>query len=1169
MRVEKIELIGFKSFSDKTVLDFHPGITAIVGPNGCGKSNVVDAVKWVLGEQSAKSLRGKHMEDVIFTGSASKKPKGMAEVTLVISGVSNGSSPNAAAQISVTRRLYRSGESEYLMNKVQCRLKDIKDVLLDTGLEVKTYSILEQGRMDEIILSKPEDRRFLIEEVAGVMKYKVRRAEAIHKLESAQQNLQRLQDIITEVKRQINSIDRHAKKAERYKKLFEEIKGIELRVANRDVNSLSSELISLTSQEESLISKEAEFNSNMHSAEALIEQKKVTYLDNEKALTEIQTRFFTLEKELTEGEGKIALLKSDCENLKERIQRIDARNEELIAETGNINIQIQEAEDSLLKINTEISGFEQVLDDRNNTFAGLNNEITELEQSIDGTRRRLFNKAEDVSNIRNEISNILSIIEGLERKEARSIEEIESLKGGLSAIDVLINETRDRHINLDSGLKDKAENKERLLNEVTAKRTELSGLEENLYRDREELAAINSRLQSLMEIDKGKREDINGDIKVLCQVADMFECTPEYETAIEAALGEKLSALVVDDNNEIKKALRFIKENKIERSSFIPVEAVSIIEHSPSYNPSHSGVIGSAANFVKVKEGFEKTASLLLSNMVIVNDIETAFALWQDRAGSEHILFVTPEGEVFEPSGIVVAGTEKGVLRIKREIKEIGQAIEGKKDDIASTENKIADVRGSIASLDNEIAIISDEILSSQKEEHEVQVKIQSLEDERTRETKKLEYLSLELEADRKEKEAAKQTLDEKNSSSKSLEEEKQAIEDEIKNTQNTIADKKNALETMRIELTDIRLSITALREKIDSLLREKERLISSISDIENKKAGMQKERVEIENLIVQKENEIKIKEEFLQSSVITVADLQAKISGLREILEAKAAELSLLEKQQKTYILELEAVRKELTSVEIKKTEASMRLQHIKEDIRKSYGIEVEPSPEPSIDEALSEDELRLPELRDKLQEIGPVNLGTLEEFEELKARHEFLTRQQDDLIQSIATVQDTISKINTTTKKRLSEAFEALNEKFKEVFTILFGKGRAELLLTSEDILEAGIEIVAQPPGKKLQNLIALSGGERALTALSLLFAGFMIKPTPLCILDEADAPLDESNTDRFSNMLSGLAKNIQFITVTHNRRTMEAADYIYGVTMEEPGASKVISMHMAEAV
>ncbi len=1175
MRIERIELIGFKSFYDKTVFGFHPGITAIVGPNGCGKSNVVDSFKWVLGEQSAKSLRGDSMEDVIFAGSASKKPKGLAEVTLVISGVNNGNSPESS-EIMVTRRLYRSGESEYLMNKVPCRLKDIRNVFLDTGLELKTYSILEQGRIDAILNSKPQERRFLIEEVAGVMKYNVRKAEALQKLESSQLNLQRLQDIISEVKRQINSIERYAKRAEKYKQLFDEIKKIEIKIAIRDAALLGSELKDISELENALKLRETEFSTNIHASDVLIEEKKLLCTEKEKELAEVQRKLNSAERELIEEEGRISLLKSDCKNLKDRLERLHIRDSELAGSKENITARIKDAEQKNKEMEIELSNIENVLSSQKESFSSLEKEIVDLEQRLDAERRHIFNKAEEVSALKNEINNLSLMKENLEKKEKRDSEDINFIRDEMTSLAASLKAVEDEYRNLDALLNEKYALREGLLDDINKKKERLAEQEKNLYREREDLAALTSRAESLKEMDAGIKTAVSDKIKILCQVADIFEPIPEYEAAIEAALGEKLNVSVVDNHQEIQEALEFIKEQKIDRSGFLPVNSSPVLRPLSAASDLPEGVLGKAINFVKVKEGFEDIAALLLNGVIVVKNLSAAFDIWHkyfDAPSADYKLkyLATLDGEVLERSGIVFGGTEKSILKIKREIRELGKSIESKKAYVSDTEVEVSSLKSDMASLEENLTVLNGEISQAEKSHHEQQIKIANFQEEYSRQQKKTEFLSIELEELKRERDDIQQVLIKKTENCSILEDEKHAIEDEMEKIQNELGEKKTVLETLRSELTGIMLSRTAIKEKNDSLLREHERLNSELLDIDRKKEEMAKERLDIEADIGHKDNEIAQKEDSLKSFVVAITELQGEASRLREILEAKTAELSLIEKQQKVNMEELTSVRKNLAQAEVKKTELTLKLTHLKEDFKKTYSLDLDSmAVEHNVPEPLMpEEEERLQELKEKLQAIGPVNLGTLEELEELKTRYDFLTKQQEDLLQSITSLQETITRINSTTRIRLSEAFEALSAKFKEVFSMLFGRGRAELILTEESILDAGIEIVAQPPGKKLQNLMLLSGGEKALTAISLLFAGFMIKPTPLCLLDEVDAPLDESNTDRFTSLLTELAKNIQFITITHNRRTMEVADYIYGITMEEPGISKVVSMHMAEIV
>ena len=1174
MRIERVEVNGFKSFADKTTFNLHPGMTGIVGPNGCGKSNIVDAFKWVLGEQSAKSLRGSNMSDVIFAGSATKKTKGMAEVTLVLTDIikknpegDEGGGQDKTMKVSVTRRLYRSGESEYMMNKVPCRLKDIKNMFLDTGLELKAYSILEQGKIGDIINSKPIDRRFLIEEVAGVMKYKVRKHEATNKLESSKANLQRIQDIIAEVKRQINTVDRHARKAERYKKLFDEIKDIELRISKRDFKALQEDITGLVSSEVSLKSREAEVSANVHSQEALIEEKKRLCVENEKQLGEIRLNLYSLERETTEDEGKIALLKSDCDNLRERFNGLIRQDNNLTIENETASDSIKEIEESRAGMQEEFTSLGNTINEKNVTFAEAEKGIVELEEGLEAQRKSLFSKAEEISGIKNEINHISLNIENLSRKTDKSSDDINTLKNNLTSLDTTIEQTENELHRFESELQESRNKKGYLSNRLKDKKNDLSAKEHSLYSEREGIAGMNSKLESLKELEQSQRSSLDESIKMKCQVSDIFDAPAEYETAIEAILGDKLGAAVVEDQGEITRALKVIKEQKTKRSGFITVNLSKNVSPGSS-GIDGSGVIGEAAKFITVKEGFGEIALSLLNDVYLVDSLDTAFSLWTKHTddNGKALYFVTLDGEVLEPSGMVFGGSDKGVLKIKRLIKGLEKDISEKRSIVSGLEKLVASTKDEIITLENDIISIDGVISGKEKYFHEMNVKLSGMKEENERLKKKHEFITIEITDDTREKENLTAALEEKKKRCALLEDEKLKIEEDIASVQRGISSGKAALESMRTGLTEIQLELTSMREKLSATNREIERLNIVIAEIETKKAEMSAERTNIQEAIVRKEQEVVDKQEALKTKIFSAGELQAEASKLNEILEAKKAELEIMEKQQKTLASELETIRTELSHVEMKKMEQSMKVTYLKEDIHKTYSVEIDTL---EIDDTVStEDEEKLPLLKEKMQRIGPVSMGTLDEYEELKTRYEFLTNQRDDLLNSIDALEETIRKINKTSKKRLEEAFESLNEKFKEVFSILFGKGKAELQLTEGSILDAGIDIVAQPPGKRLQNIMLLSGGEKALTAISILFAGFMIKPTPMCLLDEVDAPLDESNTDRFIDLLKTLSEKIQFITITHNRRTMEAADYLYGITMEEPGSSKVISMHLAEA-
>jgi chromosome segregation protein len=908
---------------------------------------------------------------------------------------------------------------------------------------------------------------------------------------------------------------------------------------------------------------------NVHAGDALIQDKKQLCLEHEKSLGEIRSNLYALEREATEDEGKIALLKNDCSNLRERFVALAAQHSELDRRKESTSLALDEVRASEEEMASEFSTLESILEQRDSSFSAVEQEILGLERDLEDQRRNLFNKSEEISTVRNEINNISLSIESIHRKAEKSSQDISSLNDSLSSLQTALEQAREEHARFESGLGETLKRKDDLAVRLKAKREELTAQEETLYREREELAAIGSKLESLKEMDPEQLRFPDGKIKTICQVADILNTPPEYETAIEAILGDKLRADIVEDQDEITKALQFIREQGEKRSGFIPVNPFNRPDSGPSFQDV-DGVIGGALRFVSAKEGYENVARAILNDVVLVDNLGTALALRENiltETEGKVPYFITLDGEVIEPGGMVFGGTDKGVLKLKRKIKEIETGISNKKAIISDVEKAVGALKETIVSTENEIISVDGEISSQEKYCHVLNVKMENLKEENVRLNKKHEYISIEITGDHKEKEDLSAVLAEKQDTRKTLEQEKLNTEERIKTVQDILYGKRESLEVMRTELTEIKLNLASSREKMASVRRETARLNETLQEIDRKKDDIVNERQSIETGISSREQEITEKETILKSKIVLVSELQGEASKVGEVLEAKTAELELMEKRQKELAAGLERLHSELSHLEMKKMESSMKLNYLHDDVLKTYSVEI--SSEDIPDSVEPEEEDSLPGLKEKLQAIGPVSLGTLDEYEELKSRFEFLSKQRDDLLESIKALEDTIQKINRTTRKRLEDAFEALNEKFKEVFTTLFGKGKAELQLTEGSILDAGVEIIAQPPGKKLQSLMLLSGGEKALTALALLFAGFMIKPTPLCLLDEVDAPLDESNTDRFIKLLTEMAKGIQFITITHNRRTMEAADYLYGITMEEPGSSKTVSMHLAEAV
>jgi len=1171
MRIEKIELTGFKSFADRTVFNLHPGITCIVGPNGCGKSNIVDAFRWVLGEQSAKSLRGEKMEEVIFNGSAQKKQKGMSEVTLVLSGMNvpaqpgeadRGNGSGQADTMSVTRRLYRSGESEYMINKTSCRLKDIKDIFLDTGLDFRSYSILEQGRIGEILNSKPIDRRFIIEEVAGVMKYKVRKAEALSKLEASRANLLRINDIVVEVKKQINILDRLAKKAERYKKLSAEMHAIELKIERLEFQGIRDANQAVGEEYNVLKDKDAVMAAEITGAENRTQSRRIELLEREKALEVIQKDFQQKEREIAEIERTIAVSRNDISNLGDYRTRLLTQVEENDRRVIEISQLTEELKLSSQQIASEMEAHAELLHQKTEAFRAVEEALSEQEEQIEERRRDVFRVSEEISRLRNELSRQHAAFENHERRESNAIQEsadsrkvLAGIESSISSVEAIIIGSNNENLLL-------KEKHGILTAELSLARTRLEELLASLSAVREEIASLQSRLESLRELvfDTPTKELLASrtDIRLLASVSDVIEVEAAYEKAVEAALYEKADMLILDSEQSIENAVLSVKGAGTGRTAFMPLNPQPV-QSGPEVP---EGVIR-ALDVVKVKEGFDAVAGNLLNTILITGDIKSAFAATHATGGACTI--VTIEGEVIEPTGAVIVGEGKGIFRRKREIREIEDLLETRKTVLAGLSDDIQAVQNGIAEKEAAVKDVETAVHNLEKEISLSRLTVENHAEEKERINRKLSYLTLEAEEAVREKTSLKEVITGTEEKVRTHEARKTEIESETSQLQEAIAARKAEIEDHRAEVTEIRLLTASNREKLESVKKEIDTSFKTIEDLKNKRDEILNEKNTVDTRIAQREAEVLEHDARLRRLVADADLLRVDISGKKEKIDQENAELFTIEQGLRDLRHEHSAILHRISELDVLRAEHKMRLENIAANVRTNFGVEIEDLP---VEEVSSEEQERLTDLRTKLQEMGPVNLGTLEEYEELTTRYEFMTRQQEDLYKSIAELEEAISKINSTTRKKLRDAYETLNAKFAEIFVTLFGGGRAELVLTDEsNILETGIEIVAQPPGKKLQNIHLLSGGEKALTALSIQFASFLIKPTPLCILDEADAPLDESNTERYSRMLQDLASHTQFIVVTHNRTTMSVGQHLYGITMEEAGVSKVISMQLEE--
>lgn len=1183
MRIKQIELIGFKSFSEKTVFPLHAGITCIVGPNGCGKSNVVDAFRWVLGEQSAKSLRGEKMEEVIFQGSAAKKQKGMAEVTLILcqskrtlqkdlSENGNGSEGAVSDEIFVTRRLYRSGESEYLLNKRQCRLKDIRDIFLDTGLDVKSYSILDQGRIGEIINAKPQDRRFLIEEVAGVMKYKARKAEALSKLESSKHNLQRINDIVYEVKRQINSLDRLVKKAERYKRLIEELKILELRIAKKEHVQLGDTLNSLLSKIDNLKESDSLKRGELSTLENLIETRRLKLVDKEQTVLSLERSLLEKEKKISDSEKRIAVLKTQIENKKSDIARLRAQQEERATKKEALLAKIAEINTAEASLLSDIENISTEFNEKKDRIADIEMTISEKESSIEHKRKEMFSISEDLSNKKNELHRFQSSLETLKYRESVSIRDMESIKRAIADTENAIMEAEstaktktDEKLNL-------AAEKETLTYEIAQLKEQLESEKALLSKEREDLASNIARFDSLKEmiVDKSLMDFISEgqDFWVL---SDMIAANKDYEIAIEAALSEKINSLIINNTADIFSVVKIIKEKNLSRTAMLYTGIMNQNNNSELQPLNSELVIGKASDFVTIENSeAQKIAGRIFENIYIVKDIHAALEILRSdlHALNSEFILVTLNGEVLSSNGWLFAGNGKDILKRKREIKELQKTIASQQAAIKDLEDRANALSDDLASKKESLKSKEDSIVEIEKEISLINHSLRNQQDGHERNMRRLSFLKTESSTISHEIESIGNFIQIKTDDMNALQHQKTEIEKSITSMQESLSSIKAEHEEARSHITDLKLTLTSYKEKIEAMQRERNSINYAITELADKKEQAIRELQEFEEKINESLAELQMLDAEIKSTVVEADNMRTERARIRDEISFESQELLSKGNILKDIRTEIDEISKKLSELSANAVENRLKIENIEKLIFQRYGLDIKAVQIELEGFDTTEDEERINNLNEKIRELGPVNLGTIEEYEELKTRYDFLIKQQEDLTMSIAELEEAISRINSTTRRKLKEAYDSLRIKFSDVFSTLFGGGKADIILTDEDnLLESGIDIIAQPPGKKLQNINLLSGGEKALASLALLFAGFLIKPSPLCILDEADAPLDESNTVRFAQMIKTLSTETQFIIITHNKTTMEVADYLYGITMEDPGSSKIISLQFAD--
>ena len=1184
MRLKRLEMLGFKSFAQKTVIELPAGITAVVGPNGCGKSNIVDALRWAMGEQSARHLRGHQMEDVVFNGSDSLPATGMGEVSLTFDN-EDGRGPaeyGNFSEIMVTRRLFRSGESEYAINKIPCRLKDVVELFLGTGVGSKAYSIVEQGRVDELVNSKPEERRALIEEAAGTSKYKSRKVVAERKVERTQQNLLRVSDIVREIERQIRSMELQAKKAERFRALRAELKEKDLAYTALQCETLKQEMARYDAQLAEVENRLAEYLSSLHAKEAESEEVRLSLMELEKEIGAQQENVYEHKARLQAEEQRIDFYKKDLSQLDQTETETDAALLQLEYKLKSVADEIDELSKAKESF-AQLSLFEETfLKDKESDLATLGLRIQGLQADIDGEKAALIEAANQIAYLHNDATAKEARRAEINRELTRSAGEH---AGALNALELCAQKRQGAQTAL-GGLLEQARERGLETAQVAASIQSLTKAKEEQESKvealKEQIQETRSRLISLEDLQRNyegyqegvraimlKREQAAAPNGIYGLVAEVIEAPEPYEKALTAVLGDRLQYVIVKGQQEGVEAIEYLKKEASGRGSFIPRE-LSRKQHRP-LPLGEAEVVAPLLEMISVKSGYDDVAQYLLSDVVVVRSLQAGLALW-NRNGFYSTL-VTPEGEVIDPMGIVTGGSaaplEASLLTQRRRIRELRCALADLDAQLRIEEGKIEKFKEELDQATTRKAALAAEIHRLELDRVRLEHEHLSADGEYTRLVETVEALTQE----QSDLATALQLLDEQIRTSRTGAEsrlqEKTEREQNLTRKVAELTELRTSADTLEAAVTQSRIRNAALSEKRENTFHNlenrrnlHEETLVAIDARQSQISEIRRRRADIENALMQTEGSLSGAKNHLR-------ELEERLQSDRQRYRALSLSLADLEESIKELRPQGNACQEEKTRLQLALAEKRLNLQHLADNTRDKYAIDIDclsiehADPAPSKEDLITEIE----ELRARLDRMGEVNLAAIGEYEELTVRFEFLSRQKQDLEKSIADLQQTIIKLNRLCRLRFKESFEEINEKFEAIFPRLFRGGKAKLLLTDEsDYLETGVDIVVQPPGKRLQSITLLSGGEKALTAVSLLFAIFLTKPSPFCFLDEVDAPLDDANIDRFNDLIKEMSQFSQFVLVTHNKKTMQAAEMLYGITMAEPGVSKVVSVRMS---
>ena len=1181
MYLKRLEMQGFKSFADKTVLEFMPGITTVIGPNGSGKSNISDSIRWVLGEQSIKSLRGTKSEDIIFAGTQNRKSLGFAEASIVIDNT-DGKLPIEFAEVVVTRRIFRNGESGYFINKAPCRLKDIQELFMDTGIGKDGYSIIGQGKIDDILSNKSEDRRNIFEEAAGIVKYRARKTESEKKLEQTKLNLLRINDILAEIEANIGPLKNQAEKAKKYLSLREELKSIEIGLFIYNIDTYKVKIEELVKDIDIINSQKEDEESRLSVLQNLKENLKTELEEIISKIEETQNLGFESEKKIEQINSDINVQKTKIENnnqnsdtyLKE-IEELKKRNAEILEEKENrIN-----KKDNLLANREK---FVLELEEKENKLQELTSKLSKEEVEIEEKKKQVEKNTEAKYENREAINTLEVNNENLNKRSKTVKNEIQETISKLDEKRMLksdllktFNEKESKRNECQKRLEDIKVKRE----EANAKITEFENKINNLT---QEYRIKDSKQKFLQEMEKEKEGYSRAVKSVLTQcevdsnlnkgvrgvLASLITVPEEYQLAVETVLGQTLQNIVTETEEDAKKLIEYLRKNNLGRASFLPITSVKGKNLDKIITNGTQGVIGVASKLIKTDKKYEEIISNLLGKTVIVNDMDTAIVIAKQNKYSFRI--VTLKGDIINPSGAISGGstTQKtnSIIGRTAQIKQLEKEIEKIQKEIEKITKEKEDYENSIESLLEEITSIEASSRETEIEYATEEQRLESIEETISSLETKLDKLKTEtneiVESIDKNKEE-KAVIEQKNLE---LEQEITILNTAIQNFAEKNKENQKYIDDLNFDITNLKISVSSFDESSNSLeeilSRIENELQTNMSKIENKKQQSKNLKVENEELTKTIE-ELKQNIEQIKIEVSTSSETAQK---LKQEKSNKNMAITKAETEIEEKYKIIEEIKNQANKLEVKKSKLDVELEQIINKMWEDYEITPNTAGEFKKPNNVAETTKEVKHLRDEIKNLGSINIDSIEEYKQTKERYDYMCEQRLDLENASSKLKKVIQDMTKIMKEQFEKQFNIINKNFGEVFKELFGGGKAELKLTDEtDILNCGIEIEVQPPGKKLQNMMLLSGGERAFTAIALLFSILRINPAPFCVLDEIEAALDDVNVYKFADYLKKFTGETQFLVITHRKGTMEAADTVYGITMEESGISKLLSMKL----